>query len=414
MRFIPIFLLAVFFFSSCSDDPGQEEIPDFRVPSPSVISGDGELSVGWAAEAEFEYEVWYGTGNDTGSSAKWNGTITVSDIVAGATITGLSNITVYYVWLRVQKEDGIGSFGPVASCMPQMPPADIEGFAYVPGGTVAGSGSYAMNVTVPTDPPGYMNAGKTLTKQGVFVEDRIVSINSFFMAKYETTRQLWHEVQSWAEENGYSFQNRTSTPNETNKNKPVANINWRDAIVWCNAYSEMSYLEPVYYYQGNILKDSRDTNGTACDGAVMNKSKNGYRLPSEVEREYAARGGDPGKIDWMFLFAGSNNADDVAWYHGNSAYTIQSVETKNSNRLGIYDLSGNVQECGWDWMRYSSAVTPDTPVDGEPYSTRFNQKPMAGGGVGSHITMSCVADRWGFSTSYKDAHVGFRLVRNVN
>jgi formylglycine-generating enzyme required for sulfatase activity len=171
-------------------------------------------------------------------------------------------------------------------------------------------------------------------------------------------------------------------------------------------------MEPVYYYQETAIQDSRNANGTACDNAVMDKSKNGYRLPTEVEREYTARGGDPGKADWMYLYAGSNNADDVAWYHGNSPFTIRDVGQKNPNRLGIFDLSGNVQEWGWDWMHYGSAVTPDTPVDGENYSSRFNQKPMAGGGVGSNITLSCVADRWGYATSYRDGYVGFRVVRN--
>jgi formylglycine-generating enzyme required for sulfatase activity len=115
----------------------------------------------------------------------------------------------------------------------------------------------------------------------------------------------------------------------------------------------------------------------------------------------------------MFLYAGSNNVDDVAWHHGNSVYQICDTGKKDPNRLGISDLSGNVQEWGWDWMNYNIAVTKETPRYGESYSSRFNQKPMAGGGVGSNITMSCVADRWGFNTSYKDAYVGFRLVRKV-
>ena len=414
-RFFLVFLLAVFVFTGCPDNPEPEKTPPItiptKIPTPSVIMGNGELSIGWAAQSGLVYEVWYG--DDTASAIKWSGVLTVSPPVAGTTINNLVNAKTYYVWIRVNEKGELSSFANGTACSPEAPPATIpDGFAYVPGGTVAGSGSYAMKVTVPTgnDPP-YMNEGQTLTKQGVFVEDRIISIDSFFMAKYETTRQLWHTVQSWAEENGYSFQSRINAPSETNKNRPIININWRDAVVWCNAYSEMSGLEPVYYYQETALRDS--TNGTECDGAVMNKSKDGYRLPTEAEREYAARGGNPGKIDWIFLFAGSNNADEVAWHHGNSPYTIKEVGQKNSNRLGIFDLSGNVQEWGWDWMYFASAVTPNTPADGEQYSSRFNQKPMAGGGVGSNITMSCTADRWGYGTSYKDGYVGFRLVRNV-
>ena len=301
--------------------------------------------------------------------------------------------------------------GPDYVGTPEAPPDTIPvGFAYVPGGTVTGSAGYAMIVTIP---PGYMNAGNTISKPGVFVGDRTVSIDSFFMAKYETTRKLWYEVQLYAEENDYFFQNKIAAPSQAEEKKPVVGISWRDAVVWCNAYSEMDLLEPVYYYENNIVKDSRNPNAAACDSAVMDRSKNGYRLPTEVEREFAARGGDPREADWMFVYSGGNT-DDVVWHHGNSPFAIKDVGTKNANRLGIFDLSGNVQEWGWGWMNYNRPVRPDAPADGESYGSPYTQQPMAGGGVGSNATMSCVADRWGFITDYTDQYVGFRVIRNVN
>jgi formylglycine-generating enzyme required for sulfatase activity len=238
------------------------------------------------------------------------------------------------------------------------------------------------------------------------------------MAKYETTQDLWFTVQSWALEQGYQFQNKKTAPSEDNKNKPVTGISWRDAVVWCNAYSEKTGLEPVYYYptaaQTHVLRDSRNDNAAACDGAVMDKTKTGFRLPTELEREFAGRGGDPGRPDWMFMYAGGNDADSVAWHHGNSAYRIKTVGERNANRLGLFDLSGNVQEWCWDWMNWAVDLTAATPPDGAAYSGTApfaNQKAFNGGGVGSNITMSCVSYRWGYTPGYTDSYVGFRVVR---
>jgi formylglycine-generating enzyme required for sulfatase activity len=390
--------------------PAVTGTPAAQLPLPSVVRGNGRLSAGWAAEDGVTYEVWYGTSSDGEAAGKWTGAITRSGSVAGTTITGLTNGTPYYVGVKIENAETLSD---LAEETPEAPPSVPGGFVYVPGGTITGSGDYAFTVTVPND-PWYDNPGATSYHKGVFVEGRRLDIASFVMAKYETTRQLWYDVQVWALEHGYFFQNKISAPGEANKNKPVTGISWRDAIVWCNAYSEKDGRQPVYTYGGNVLKDSSTVNAAACDGAVMDKTKSGYRLPTEVEREFAARGGDPGRADWMYMYAGSNNADTVAWHRGNSENLVRAVGTKNANRLGMYDLSGNVQEWCWDWMHWAIDVTAATPVDGAPYSGTVplaNQKAFNGGGFGSNPTMSCVTYRWGYAPDFKEYRVGFRVVR---
>jgi formylglycine-generating enzyme required for sulfatase activity len=395
--------------------PSARETPVVQSPPPSVIRGNGELSAGWAAEEGIDYEIWYGTSGNTADAGKWNGPVSRSGVTAGTTITGLGNGTVYYLWIRPVVNGSPGEFSAGTGETPEAPGAVGGDFGYIPGGTVSGSDSYAVTVTVPNDPL-YTNPGSSSVKKGVFVQGRIVPIPSFAMAKHETTQDLWYTVQTWALDRGYQFQNKKNkAPSPDQQNRPVTGISWRDAIVWCNAYSETGGLEPVYRDPGgNVLKNSTHANAAACDGALMDKTKSGYRLPTEVEREFAARGGNPGLGDWMYGYAGSNTADAVAWYHGNSPYQTQPVGTKAPNRLGVHDLSGNVQEWCWDWMNYAVSVTAASPPDGAAYSGTSplaNQKPFNGGGVGSNIIYSSVADRWGFTPDYTNSYVGFRVVR---
>jgi formylglycine-generating enzyme required for sulfatase activity len=397
--------------------PAAAGTPAVQLPAPSLVRGDGELAIGWAAEDGVSYEVRYGEANSAAEADAWAGPINISGITAGTTISGLDNGTPYYVWIKTADGE-TGGFGPAAAETPEAPPETAGGgFIYIPGGTITGSNAYAFTLTVPSDPPGYTGAGTTSIRKGVFVEDRRAALASFVMAQHETTQELWYTVQSWALEKGYQFQNKKNSPPEDGKNKPVTRVSWRDAVVWCNAYSEKMGREPVYYYpavsQANILRDSRNANAAACNGVLMDKTKNGYRLPTEAEREFSARGGNPGLADWMYMYAGSNNADEVAWHHGNAAFEIQTVGTKAANRLGVYDLSGNVQEWCWDWMNWAVDVTTAIPGDGADYSGTAplaNQKPFNGGGTGSNITMSSVAYRWGYAPDYTNEYVGFRVV----
>ena len=115
-------------------------------------------------------------------------------------------------------------------------------------------------------------------------------------------------------------------------NRPVGGVDWYDAAAYCNWLSAEEGLTPCYSGNGKVIK---------CDF-----SANGYRLPTEAEWEFAARGGLAGQ---GYLFAGSNNPDDVAWYGGNSGGSAHPVGEKQPNELGLFDMSGNRFEWCWDW-----------------------------------------------------------------
>ena len=186
-----------------------------------------------------------------------------------------------------------------------------------------------------------------------------VTLSGYYIGKYEVTQKLWKAVMG---SNPSGFKG---------DNLPVENVNWNDVQTFIRKLNQLT-------------------------------GKN-YRLPTEAEWEYAARGGNNSRGN---KYSGSDNVGSVAWYYENSGSTTHPVGSKSPNELGIYDMSGNVWEWCQDWYGYyssSSQRNPKGPASG-------SHRVYRGGSWLNNARYCRVSDRSYISPDHRNYILGFRLV----
>ena len=243
-----------------------------------------------------------------------------------------------------------------------------------------------------------VNGGKYIPH----ISNEEIEVCDLEVCKYQTTQDMWLEVM----ENNPSY--------FKGGRRPVEKVTWWDTLEYCNRLSLKYGLQPVYdlsQRSKGILKINQLGGKSEYPNLADFRKTEGFRLPTVVEWEWFARGGEVAVQDGTFSvkFAGSNKLNEVSWYKSNSENQTHNVGTKKPNQLGLYDCIGNV----WEWCYDTNGFGHISEKVPYIYDENQNNRKLKGGSWYSHSETCELIHHLSIGTSYKVNFYGFRIVRTI-
>ena len=234
------------------------------------------------------------------------------------------------------------------------------------------------------------------------ISNEEIEVCDLEVCKYQTTQDMWIEVM----ENNPSY--------FKGGRRPVEKVTWWDTLEYCNRLSLKYGLQPVYdlsQRSKGILKINQLGGKSEYPNLADFRKTEGFRLPTVVEWEWFARGGEVAVQDGTFSvkFAGSNKLNEVSWYKSNSENQTHNVGTKKPNQLGLYDCIGNV----WEWCYDTNGFGHISEKVPYIYDENQDNRKLKGGSWYSHSETCELIHHLSIGTSYKVNFYGFRIVRTI-